>query len=295
VVSFLRPVLAMSAGIVLLATGMRLYGRVNSELVRLTRSFRPAPEIALADSLPALSGGLSGLEAFALSLPAGTLATFDRALWLSDSIREVIVDFHSTRNPFDSAVLYVWAAGRLHARTVRQPGGVRWRIPVGHGVSDWEEVIAFQVSRPAHWKIRHADPGISVFERVEGSVLHVLRNTYATHPGDWARPDTTYPTADSGAFALLTRGAALAAINPARDAVRLRVLGPGGNDARMLHIPPRTIQVYRNFWKGAGTLLAYTDAGRPFCVLGRCRPVHREFFQLEKPPEPSDSLFPLSR
>ena len=280
-----------TAAILLTAASLRLLGALNARLVRVQQEFRPAPKFALFDSLPALSPGLSSLEAFSVTLPPGTLANADRSLWIAKTLDTVRFAFHSDRDPFDSAHLFLWAGDKTHRENARRRGGFDWFVPVKRRVSGWSEVVAVYASFPPRIRIRARDPSVAVFERVEGTVLHVVADAYARLPETAAAPDTTYPAANAGAgeTLLLARGKTLAVVNPGRRALRLRILRveeargrrePGSRNGSLHVVPAGTVHVYRGLLERQATTLAYTGAGEPICMLGKCGVVEREFFRL---------------
>ena len=62
----------------------------------------PAAPVRLQDSLPALGGGLSDLEAFSLALSPGGRADAARAVWWAPTADSLVVEFYTERRRLDS-------------------------------------------------------------------------------------------------------------------------------------------------------------------------------------------------
>lgn len=276
---FSRVAFAIGMAILLTAATLRLLGPLNAGLVRLRQDFRPHAAFSLNDSLPALSPGLSNLEAFSVTLSPGTLASADRSLWWADSVDTVRFAFHTDRTPFDSAALYLWSGDTVHSRVLRRRGSFDWKVPVWRRIEGWSEMVAMYASWPPLFRMRAADTSVAVFERLEGGVSHVLSDAYARLSETSLPPDTAY-LARGMELQLLARGTTLAVSNPTPRALRIRLLRVEQASPLRLHVPPRTVHVYRRMLDRSTTTLAYTGAGEPFCRFGSCHAPEAEFFRL---------------
>lgn len=262
--------------------------------VRLLAPFagytRPLP-FDLRDSLPALEGGLSDLEAFTVHVPGARRANFDRTLWIAPRADSLVLAYVTDRDPHADVRLVTWTddpvftvhadRARSVTRTVHRPAPVR----------DWIEVVAAFIARPARIRYDTGDPAVVRFERAEGRTLHLVGGAYRPRRLRVTPPDTTYPVTgrNSGQgdpLVLLARGDALAVISQSREHVRLRVVfrdGEGRIRRPVVEAAPGMVRVYRTALAGAkGTILAYTHPGILFPLRGDRKIDPPEYFIAER-------------
>src|SRR5690554_3035524 len=131
-------------------------------------------DFSLRDSLPALEGGLSNLEAFRVTLSPFRKADTERTLWLSDSLGRVRLEYVGEKHPFDSVLMLAWTTGHPLTARVFRTRDAAWDHAPGRSVGDWLEVVTAYVSFPPLITFRTADPRVTVFEPAEGKVSHVV-------------------------------------------------------------------------------------------------------------------------
>ncbi len=238
-------------------------------------------EFPLRDSLPALEGGLSGLEAFKVTVMPYHKADEERAIWLSDTLGRVRVEYVSERQPFDSVQVLSWSTGRaLQVRTFTDREFMR-DDSVSQRMAGWTEVVTVYVSFPPLLTFRSADPRIRIFEPAEGKVLHVVKGRYVAHARHSLQADTSYPVPDArdSEVQVVGRGDALAIINPSPRAVVLGLVDSGRKGAVTMRGEPGRVTVYRTALRGrTPPVLAYSDPGVPFPVFRERETTPRRFF-----------------
>jgi hypothetical protein len=247
--------------------------------------FTPVPAFVLRDSLPALEGGLSNLEAFKVTMNPVWRADNERSLWISDSLTGLTLEFLTRKNPFDSVTLFAWwTGGRVESRTftgVREPV---WTLSPARRVRDWVEVVTVYLSDPPLLSMRASDSTVRLFEQAEGRVFHVVEGWYLGRRERPVVPDTSYALAAQGeGLGLMVRGDALAVVNPAPRPVRLRVLESGSTRTDIVEADSSGVSVYRTFMRGrGGAIVAYTGAGEPYPVFHTKGASVQEFFVLRQ-------------
>jgi hypothetical protein len=226
--------------------------------------FSTRPEFSLLDSLPALSPGLGELEAFKFTADPGAKTNSDRSVWLTDTLREISVEYYSGRSVHDSTRFYVWSTDSLQADTLlRRDRNLRWTIPVRKPLDTWVEVVGVYVSHPRMLDFRPSDTSISAFDQVEGKTLHIVRRAYRDHRERPVRPDTAYPLTRAGEPQLLAKGNSLAILNPSTEPLEIRVIRTTQNRWDICTVAGRTLQIYRGMLRGnTGPVLAYTRPGK---------------------------------
>src|SRR5688572_10617717 len=105
---FLSPFILMSGIFILYGYRVPIWALLNRSP---ETGFTPVRHFLLRDSLPALGGGLSDLEAFRASVSPSRRSNADRSLWVSDTIGSVSVEFVTDRGRFDSVSFLVWTNG----------------------------------------------------------------------------------------------------------------------------------------------------------------------------------------
>jgi hypothetical protein len=247
----------------------------------------PAAPVALLDSLPALEGGLSDLEAYAVAPWPGGRASPARTVWWAPRAESLMVEFYTSRRARDSTRLFVWSEASGAARKMlRQEGSAQWAIPLGRTRTGWNEIVGVFVSHPRLLDRRASDSSISIFERVEGRTLHLVSGRYSSRPIRCAHPDTMYPAPAEGEIELLARGDALAVVNPGKDIVRVGLVHMPSGHRDLCEIRAGSVHVYRSLLRGTtGPLLAYTDAGNTRPLLFREKRTD-DYFWLDRPQTP---------
>lgn len=267
--------------------------------------FVEAVDFPLRDSLPALEGGLSNLEAFRASMSPSRKANRDRTLWISDSIATISLEYLTQRERIDSVTLMLWAGdGPLRTKTVRSAGAATWAHAHRRSVRDWTEAVAVYRSFPPFIALESADPSVALFVQAEGKVFHVVNGWYLNRRESASKPDTSYPiVADDGhpePLRLMARGTAIAIVNTMKTPVTLRLTGTTDRE----DIPPAKkagdisdglsddlsvilfadsmhVSVYRNILKERhGTLMAYTEPGITVPVFRKSTVDPQRFFVL---------------
>lgn len=237
-------------------------------------------EFPLRDSLPALEGGLSNLEAFKVTMSPFYKADQERALWVSDSLRSVRIEYAADKSPFDSVVLVSWATGRaLRTRTFRTRDAV-WSPWEARAVDDWVETVTAYVSYPPLITFRAPDSLVSVFEPAEGKVLHVVSSRYFNRTPSPLPPDTSYAVASPEAeVQVVVRGDALAVVNPSPRVVVLGVVDAGTQGVSVVRGEPGRVSIYRTAMRGrVPPVLAWTDPGKTYPVFRDQEAMPRRFF-----------------
>lgn len=255
--------------------------------------YTPVNDFALRDSLPALEGGLSNLEAFKSTASPIWRADAERSIWLSDSLGALTLEFVTQKTPFDSVTLFAWTTGgTLTSKTFRagvDGREVAWSTTRAHTSMNWIEVVTAYVSDPPFLSFQTGDSATCLFARAEGTVYHVVSSWYLNRREKPIAPDTAYVidskimtgNRSDGELALMVRGKALAVVNPGPHAVTLRLLEAGSSRSVILHADSMGVSVYRNLLRGRiGTLLAYTDPGVTFPVFRKRTARPRDFFVL---------------
>jgi hypothetical protein len=244
----------------------------------------PARPVALRDSLPALAGGLSDLEAFSMALSPRGRADAARTVWWAPVADSLVIEFYTERRRLDSTQLILWSdvSGYRH-KNLRLMRYAKWTLPVHESVDGWEEIVGVYVSRPRSFTFRSADTTVEIFERVEGRVLHRVQGAYRTRRQNPVLPDTAYPSPQSGDLEILARGDAVAVVNPGKHEVLLGVIHAEDGRRDVLQIPPGMLQVYRTLLRNRrGPILVYENPGRPKPVLFQT-PDEQSFFWLDRP------------
>lgn len=237
-------------------------------------------EFPLRDSLPALEGGLSNLEAFKVTMSPFRKADPERALWVSDSLGALRVEYVGDKNPFDSVVLMSWATGQtLRTRTFRTRDAV-WSPWSARAVDDWVETVTAYVSYPPLITFRPVDPLVNMFEPAEGKVLHVVGRRYFSRALSPVPPDTTYAvTGPEAEVQVVVRGDALAVINPSPRVVVLGLVAAGSKGVTAVRGEPGRVSIYRTVMRGrVPPVLAWTDPGVTYPVFRERDATPRRFF-----------------
>ena len=246
----------------------------------------------LRDSLPALEGGLSNLEAFTVDVADARLANVDRTVWITQRSDSLSLAYVTDRDPHEDVRLVTWTDDPVFtAETVGEHRHVRRVVHRPGPVRDWVEVVSVFAARPHPFRHVSEDPDVTRFERAEGRTLHLVGGAYRPRALRATPPDTAYPvppTALSGddPLVVLARGDALALVSTRVNPVRLRVVFRDRNGR--IHRPvveaaPDTVRVYRALLTDAsGILLAYTDPGIPFPLRGERKGDPPEYFIAER-------------
>jgi hypothetical protein len=232
--------------------------------------FTPVLEFALRDSLPALEGGLSNLEAFKVTLAPSWKADPERSMWISDSLNFVTMEFLSEKQPLDSVTVFAWwTGGALESRTFRDTADIAWSLAPGQAVRGWSEVVAAYLSDPPLFTVSSTDPLVTLFESAEGRVMHVIGGWYLGRRLKPLKPDTSYAIAAKGeGLGLMVRGDALAVVNPTPQRQRFRVVEMGTSRTEVVEADSFGVSVFRTFMVSRrGMLLAYTNPGEPYPVF----------------------------
>lgn len=248
----------------------------------------PARPVALRDSLPALGGGLSDLEAFSLSLSPRGRANAARTVWWAPVADSLVTEFYTERRRLDSTRLVLWSdVSGSRQKNLRTARYARWTLPVSRRANgkpdDWEEIVGVYVSRPQRLAFRSVDTTVEIFERVEGKVIHRVRGAYRPRRLTPVAPDTAYPSPHTGDLEILARGDAVAVINPGDREILLGIIHAADGQRDALRIPSGTLQVYRTLLRNRrGPVLVYENPGRPRAVL--FPKLHQDaFFWLDRP------------
>jgi hypothetical protein len=231
--------------------------------------FSRRPGFSLMDSLPALSPGLSELEAFKFTADSSSKTNADRSIWLDDSLGFLFLEYYSGKLAFDSTTFHLWTSDSvIESRTLKNSRTLAWVLPYRRVVHSWTEIVGVYLSRPRFLEFKSADTSVMVFEAVEGKTLHVVRRRYRDRRESPVTPDTTYPADGAGGLTLLARGDALAIVNPASESVRLRIIRIHEKRWNVCEVKGRTTQVYRSLLRNLrGPVLAHTSAGESHAVL----------------------------
>lgn len=253
--------------------------------------FTRVTPFALQDSLPALEGGLTNLEAFKVTFSPSGKANRDRSVWSSDSIGTITLEYLTQRDPLDSVTLLLWTGdGPLRTRTVRGGRTATWSPSVARPVATWTEMAAAYISYPPILALRSSDTSVALFAQAEGKVLHVVNAWYLNRREPALEPDTSYPLEaphrEGEPLRLMARGTALAVVNATNRPVRLRltgVHGVNGSHAALLKADSLHVTVYRTLLKErSGHVMAYTDPGVTFAVFRASAPEPARFFVLAR-------------
>ena len=286
-----RLTLAAACVLALCAALPWLHARHVRLLAPLAGYTAPRP-FDLRDSLPALEGGLTDLEAFAAHVPGARRANFDRTVWITARADSLTFDYVTTRSPHDSVRIVTWSDDpvfdvaviphtRAASRVVARPGPVR----------DWIEVVSVFLAAPQRFRMHATEPGVTRFERAEGRTLHLVRSAYRARILRPSPPDTAYPIPDtvpetSAEPELLARGNAVAILNPTDARLRLRIVfrdHTGRIHRPVVDVAPGHVHVHRTLLAGAwSTVLAYTDPGMPFGLMRDASDADRAYFLLDR-------------
>lgn len=233
--------------------------------------FSRRPQFSLMDSLPALSPGLSELEAFKFTADSSSKTNADRSIWLDDSLAFLSMEYYSGKSAFDSTTFYLWTSdSMIAARTLKNSRTLAWVLPYRKAIHSWTEIVGVYLSRPRFLEFKALDTSVTVFETVEGKTLHVVRRRYRDRRETPVAPDTAYPAGSAGDLTLLARGDALAIVNPASETIRLRIIRVHEKRWDVCKVKGRTTQVYRGLLGNLrGPVLAHTSAGESHAVLFR--------------------------
>ncbi len=264
----LRAVVVVTLAAAVMMLVFRVYGCRASVRAAVGGGYSHWEEFPLRDSLPALEGGLSNLEAFKATMSPFRKADGERAIWLSDTLGAVRLEYAGDKHPFDSVLMLSWATGEALVSRVFHARDVAWSPLTPRRVSGWLEVVAAYVSFPPVISFRMVDPLVSMFEPAEGKVFHVVKDRYFNRPEHPLIPDTTYAVGNLETdLQLVVRGDALAVINPSP---RVVVLGLVGGDGRVTVVrgEPGCVSIHRTVMRGrVPPVLAFSDPGRTFPVF----------------------------
>lgn len=282
-----RGAWALAATFILILTVLQMYEfRVRiAAAVGKYAGFSQVRSFPLRDSLPALGGSLSNLEAFKFALGSTARANPERSIWVDDSLRVSSIEYFADKNPFDSVTLMVWSSDSFAAtRTYRGDRDIAWKLPRSLRPGDWTELVATYSSYPKILAFRSADPSVRFFEPIEGKVLHLVRGRYRNHHEQVTPADTSYPVQGAnGDLQLLARGNALAVVNPSAHAVSVRILSLNPKRWETIRIEGKSIHVYRRLLERfSGNIWAYTHPGETFPVLREDAREAARFFLLVK-------------
>jgi hypothetical protein len=247
--------------------------------------FVQAKVFPLRDSLPALSGGLSNLEAFKLAPVVPARANADRSLWILDSIGSISFEYHTDKIPFDSVQFFLWTSDSFVAsRTFTKRGSVSWNPAPKSRIRGWTEIVGAYASYPKLLKFRSADTSVRIFDPIEGKVIHAVQGRYRVHKEPITRSDTSYHAPEvARELTLLAKGSSLAVVNPSEAPVRIRIVMVETNHWHILQIEGRTAQVYRNLLRNInGNIIAHTRPNEPFPVFREDTRNPAQFFLLVK-------------
>jgi hypothetical protein len=247
--------------------------------------FVQAQVFPLRDSLPALSGGLSNLEAFKLAPVASVRTNADRSLWILDSIGSISLEYHTDKLPFDSVQLFLWTSDSFVAsRTYKNRGSVSWNPAPKSRIRSWTEIVGAYASYPKLLRFHSADTSVRIFDPIEGKVIHAVRGRYRNHNEIITRPDTAYPVPEAAReLTLLEKGSSLAVVNPSETPVQIRLVLVESKRWHVLQIEGHSVQVYRNLLRHInGNILAYTRPNETFPVFREDTRNPAQFFLLVK-------------
>jgi hypothetical protein len=272
-----RGVIWVWVGAALLGVAALLPQGYDYRVLLISRwaGFAPARKFSLVDSLPALSGGLSDLEAFRIQPLADEIhparANPEQSIWIADSLRRVRMEYFTDKRVLDSVTLVLWTSDSLtEARTFTGRRNIVWETDVREKMRDWTEIVGVYISRPGLLEFHAADTSISLFSQVEGRTLHAVRGRYRDRREQPVSPDTLYPVTAGSELQLLARGNALAIVNPSPRPLELRILRVRQRRWDICRVRANSVQVYRRLLEGlSGPILAYTAPGKTFPILPR--------------------------
>ncbi len=232
--------------------------------------FVTAQAFPLRDSLPALGGSLSNLEAFKLTVDPMARTNADRSIWVNDSLHRISMEYFADKNPFDSVTLMVWSSDSFAAsKTFRNRRDVTWDLKRSNKPTDWTEVVGMYASYPKVLTFRSPDSSVRLFDPVEGKVLHVVRGRYRDHRERITPADTSYPAREKGSdLQLLAKGNALAVVNPSTRAVTLRLVSMYPKRWHLIRVSGNSIHIYRRLLQNhLSNVWAYTNPGETYPVI----------------------------
>jgi hypothetical protein len=292
-----RALQALSAAAFLVAVGGLTAYWLHGQRVLVRAAFGAAGRggfttvtpFPLRDSLPALEGGLTNLEAFKATLSPSWKANRDRTIWATDTLGTITLEYLTERAHLDSVTFFLWTGdGPLHTHTVRDERTATWHYSPARAVGTWTEVVAAYLSDPPLLTFTSADSTVELFRQAEGKVMHVVNAWYLNRRPPPLTPDTSYPLDAKyrgEPLQRLARGPALAIVNATDRPVRLRLTGfrtPAPHSVTVGADSGR-VAVYRSLLGNRpGTLMAYTDPGVAFSVFRESAPEPPRFFVLAR-------------